>query len=160
MAVGLSHGAKPRVLQSSLSTRPTSQRPSSTLLSDLQIQCPDGYEVYQKEEKDMKEKNAQKDHEETMAKNGEVPAKEVDKKQVHEASLAPKEKCICQDHFVNSKSRNAGGYPTGDAPTQRVDPDTLIFRDVSKQHLSPNRIGQILGNSGLVPETLLCTRVP
>ena len=114
-AVGLSHGAKPRVLQSSVSSRPTSQRPSSNTLVDLQIQCPDEYRIYQKEDQDtqkVEKKDAKKDYEKMVAKNGEVNP-------VHVTFL------------VNSKSWNEGGYPTGEAPHPTGGPCPCDFSTLS-----------------------------
>ena len=65
-AVGLPYGAKPQALQSSMSTRPPSQRPSSYNPPDLLSNCPSGYKIYQKEKEDV-----QKDVERIMAKNVE-----------------------------------------------------------------------------------------
>ena len=89
----------------------------------------------------MKEEDTQKGYEKMMAKNDEIEF-------VHVASLASKRKWICQDHFVNSTSRNEGGYPTGEAPTPRVDPDTLIFRDPIQNGIKAGLTEQIWGSRG------------
>ena len=66
------------------------------------------------------------------------------------ASSAPPGKWIGHVHenfdLVNSKSRTEGGYPTGEAPTQRVDPDTPIFRDPRITQLSPTRNDHLRGH--------------
>ena len=104
--------------QSSSSARLSSQEPSSKLvLQTLNSQCPEGYEIY------MEEEDAQKDYEKIMGKNDEVSP-------VHVASPASMRKWICQDHCVNSKGRNEGGYPTGEAPTPRLDPVLEKFEGI------------------------------
>ena len=72
------------------------------------------------------------------SKSDKIPAKDVELIQVHEKDF----------DFVNSEAGYAGGYPTGDAPTRRLDLVRAIFQDLRTSHFRAARLFQKRAEEG------------